>query len=144
MTGHSGYQSWFIPAYLAVFGLFTALAAWWMVDVVRRPAESFPGSWPAPRLRWGLVPAAWLLVVGAQMTAWLVGLVLRAAPAAAKLVTVAGLGLATAALFPIIVIVGVAYLLRVVFPRTGRGGRSPDEGDEEEPDDGADAGDAPG
>jgi hypothetical protein len=128
--GHSGYVSWFLWAYVGTFVTFTLLAVWWLVDVVRRPASRFPGSWAVPRLRWGLVPASWLFVIGAQLLGWVVGLALSAGAAAQRIVSAAGLGLVTLMLVPAVVTVGMAYLLRVVFPRTPGHERFPDEASE--------------
>jgi hypothetical protein len=131
----TGYAGWFLWAYVGTFVLFTGLALWWVVDVVRRPADRFPGSWPAPRLRWGLVPAAWLLAIGAQTLAWLLGVVLRAQATAVRFVSAADLGLATFVLLIAMIVVGFAYLLRVAFPHPGRVSHAePGDPDEEHAD----------
>jgi hypothetical protein len=137
VSGHSGYASWFLWAYIGVFALFSAIALWWLVDVVRRPLERFPGTWRAPRLRWGLVPAAWFVVVGAQLLAWAAGLALRAPAAAQKLVSAANLGLVTLLLPIAMVVVGIPYLLRVAFPRARDAEERPDPMGEETPEEGA-------
>ena len=66
MGGRVTFANWFLWSYVALFALLTALAAWWAVDLARRPEDRFPAGWPAPKLRWGLVPWAWLAVIAIQ------------------------------------------------------------------------------
>jgi hypothetical protein len=120
VSGPVTFSSWFLWLYGGTFLLLTVLNAWWLFDVVRRPAECFPVSWPQPKLRWGAVPVAWLAVVTGQTVIYFGGLALRQGPAAQNLVDRTNLGLLTFALISVVIVFGLAYLLRVVFPKGGR------------------------
>ncbi len=129
MGGRVTFASWFLWVYAGTFIVLTAWAVWWLFDVVRRAPARFPAGWPSPKLRWGIVPAAWLFVVVAQTLIYFVGLALRQGVAAQGIIDRTNLGLATFALIALMLVVGVAYLLRVVFPSPGRL-TGADEGDE--------------
>ena len=130
MGAHSGFAGWFLPVYIGFFVLVAVLVIVLLVAVLRRPLERFPGSWPAPRLRWAVVPAIVLGLLGLQLA--LIGLAFlpdgslfaiakgRLSPGAASI------GLATVAFSLATLAEGIVYLLRVVFP-SGR--RMADSGD---------------
>ena len=115
-----GLAAWFMPTYVSFFVFVAILALVVLVAVVRRPVGSFPGSWPRPKVRWGLVPATVLVVIGLQLVP--IGLALLPdkalfvatrtwlAPAATTI------GFATVVLTLAMLVEGVAYLLRIVFP----------------------------
>lgn len=117
MGSHSGVTAaWFPYAYIGTFVLFTGLALWWLVDVVRRPRDAFPAGWPVPRLRWGLVPGVWLVTMVLQALVPL-GALVGAQKAVVDLESAANVGLVTIGLLPVMIVAGFAYLLRVVFPK---------------------------
>ena len=124
----SGFQPWVVPVQMGFFALAVLVGVALLVDVLRLSPDRSLGSWPAPRVRWAVVPAAFLVIVGLQVV--LVGLSLLSdksifAAARAALVPVnAGLGLATFGLAVATLAEGIAYLLRVVFPSERRRART--------------------
>jgi len=126
MGPHSGYAGWFIPVYLGFFALVAVVAIALLIAVLRRPLERFPGSWPAPRLRWAAVPAIVVVLLGLQLA--LIGLAFL--PGEALFTTVKGwlaggaatIGLATVAFSLATLAEGIVYLLRVAFPLSRRVG----------------------
>ena len=98
--GHITYSPWFLWVYVGTFVLLTDWPSGGSLTTSVDPSTASPGSWPAPRLRWGLVPGAWLFVMGAQTAALLLGLAFKAGAAAQGFVSAADLGLATFAAAP--------------------------------------------
>ncbi len=126
------FAPWFLWFYTGSAIALTAWAAWWLVDVVRRPADRFHTNWPSPKLRWGIVPAAWLLSVAAQLLIYFGGLAIKQGVAAQNLIDRTNLGLITFAVLVLMLVFGFAYLLRVVFPSPGRVPAAPLEDGEDD------------
>jgi peptidoglycan/LPS O-acetylase OafA/YrhL len=96
---------WF---FIALRFVVPALALLWLWDLWRRPEWHFHSSWPMPKVRWGIVPTAFLLTVAA-------GLVPNVGTGVRGVIDLTVISLILAML-----VVGIAYLLRVVFPSARR------------------------
>jgi peptidoglycan/LPS O-acetylase OafA/YrhL len=99
------YFKWF---FIALRFVVPALALLWLWDLWRRPEPQFHSSWPMPKVRWGIVPAGFLLTVVA-------GLVPNVGAGVRGVIDLTVIALILAML-----VVGIAYLLRVVFPSDSR------------------------
>ena len=104
MGGRTTIDPWFKWGFIVLRFLVPALALLWLWDLWRRPESQFHGSWPYPRVRWGIVPAAFLVIN-------VVGLIFPKV----FWIDVSAIGLIFAML-----VFGIAYLLRVVFPSDKR------------------------
>lgn len=133
MSGHLSFAGWFQWGYIGTTLAWTLLSAWWLFDVARRPRDRFPAGWPYAKVRWGLVPASWLVAVLLQT-------VLFGLQFAKVRIDLGWIGMVTFILYFAFIVVGIAYLLRVVFPREPHDGESagddigePTDGSQDEP-----------
>ena len=99
---------WFLWTFIVLRVLVPVLALLWLWDLWRRPEWQFQSSWPMPKVRWGVVPVAFLVTVA-------IGFIPHT-PAGIR----SALDLTVIVLILGMLFVGVAYLLRVVFPSAKR------------------------
>lgn len=104
MSGKLTLDPWFLWGLIGLRFVVPALAVLWLWDLWRRPEWQFHTSWPRPKVRWGVVPAAFLVIDVA-------GLIFP---------KVSWIDLSAVGLILAMLVFGVAYLLRIVFPSQKR------------------------